>query len=227
MLELPFAGGRGRPCCAAAAVAPRRRATSAGGRPTPTGWRSSTTTSSSPRRGWPTSSGTWNSRRPSAACRAGSSCRCRRIVARPTGSGAPPAWRPRGGSLRTWPTARDVLRRVGGFDERFPRAFREDADLALARPRRRLRAGAWASDVPSIRYGPAGWWASLQPTARQRRRRRMDRVHGRDWRRRAEAPLGRRPLHLLTTRTRSDRPVPPGWCAGASSPRWPSAAGRS
>ena len=27
----------------------------------------------------------------------------------------------------------------------------------------------------------------------------MDRVHGRDWRRRAEAPLGRRPLHLLTS----------------------------
>jgi HAD superfamily hydrolase (TIGR01662 family) len=27
----------------------------------------------------------------------------------------------------------------------------------------------------------------------------MDRVHGRDWRRRAEAPLGRRPFHLLTS----------------------------
>ncbi len=39
----------------------------------------------------------------------------------------------------------EALRRVGGFDERFPRAFREDADLAL-----RLLDAGWR-----IRRGPA------------------------------------------------------------------------
>ena len=42
-----------------------------------------------------------------------------------------------------WATAdmayrRDVLAAVGGFDERFPRAYREDADLGL-----RVTAAGW------------------------------------------------------------------------------------
>ena len=92
----------------------------------------------------------------------------------------------------------DVLRRVRGFDERCPRAFREDADIAL----RVLDAGyalvqgARRSQHP---VRPAGWWASLHQQRGNADDVRMDRVHGRDWRRRAEAPLGRRPLHLLTT----------------------------
>jgi len=91
-----------------------------------------------------------------------------------------------------------VLRQVGGFDERFPRAFREDADLAL----RVLDAGYGL--VPGERrtshpVRPAGWWASLHQQRGNADDVRMDRVHGRDWRRRAAAPLGRRPLHLLTT----------------------------
>ena len=45
------------------------------------------------------------------------------------------------GQRASWITAdmtyrRSALAEVGGFDERFPRAFREDADLAL-----RLQAG--------------------------------------------------------------------------------------
>jgi histidinol-phosphate phosphatase family protein len=92
----------------------------------------------------------------------------------------------------------DVLRQVGGFDERFPRAFREDADLAL----RVLDAGY------DLRQGrrrtthpvrPAGWWASLAQQRGNADDVLMDRLHGRGWRRRAEAPLGRRPLHLLTS----------------------------
>ncbi len=54
----------------------------------------------------------------------------------------------------------DVLRRVGGFDERFPRAFREDADLAL----RVLDAGyglVQGERRTQHPVRPAGWWASL------------------------------------------------------------------
>jgi histidinol-phosphate phosphatase family protein len=92
----------------------------------------------------------------------------------------------------------EVLRQVGGFDERFPRAFREDADLAL----RVLDAGYEL--VPGERrtqhpVRPAGWWASLHQQRGNADDVLMDRVHGRGWRHRAGAPLGRRPLHLLTT----------------------------
>ena len=92
----------------------------------------------------------------------------------------------------------DVLRLVGGFDERFPRAFREDADLAL----RVLDAGyglAQGQRRTTHPVRPAGWWASLRQQRGNADDVLMDRLHGRDWRRRAEAPLGRRPFHLLTS----------------------------
>jgi histidinol-phosphate phosphatase family protein len=92
----------------------------------------------------------------------------------------------------------DVLHWVGGFDERFPRAFREDADIALRvlDAGYRLVQGERRTQHP---VRPAGWWASLRQQRGNADDVLMDRVHGRDWRRRAEAPLGRRPLHLLTT----------------------------
>ncbi len=92
----------------------------------------------------------------------------------------------------------DVLRLVGGFDERFPRAFREDADLALRVLDRgyRLVQGERHTTHP---VRPAGWWASLQQQRGNADDVLMDRLHGRGWRRRAEAPLGRRPWHLLTS----------------------------
>jgi histidinol-phosphate phosphatase family protein len=92
----------------------------------------------------------------------------------------------------------DVLRCVAGFDEAFPRAFREDADLAL----RVLDAGyelVRGERRTQHPVRPAGWWASLHQQRGNADDVRMDRQHGRGWRRRAEAPLGRRPLHLLTT----------------------------
>lgn len=91
-----------------------------------------------------------------------------------------------------------VLRRVDGFDEHFPRAFREDSDLAL----RVLNAGydlVQGERRTQHPVRPAGWWASLHQQRGNADDVRMDRVHGRDWRDRAEAPLGRRPMHLLTT----------------------------
>jgi histidinol-phosphate phosphatase family protein len=92
----------------------------------------------------------------------------------------------------------DVLRRVGGFDEQFPRAFREDADIALRilDAGYRLVRGERRTQHP---VRPAGWWASLHQQRGNADDVSMGRVHGRAWRRRAEAPLGRRPLHLLTT----------------------------
>ncbi|HEX8080266.1 MAG TPA: HAD-IIIA family hydrolase [Jatrophihabitans sp.] len=93
---------------------------------------------------------------------------------------------------------RSALLDCGGFDERFPRAFREDADLAL-----RMLDRGWQlcrgdrRTVHPVR--PAGWWASVHQQRGNADDVLMRRLHGRGWRRRAAAPLGRRPQHLLST----------------------------
>ncbi|HST49941.1 HAD-IIIA family hydrolase [Jatrophihabitans sp.] len=93
---------------------------------------------------------------------------------------------------------RTALADVGGFDERFPRAFREDADLAL-----RLLDRGWqlcrGSRVSVHPVRPAGWWISLRQQRGNADDVLMRRIHGRSWRRRAEASLGRRPQHLIGT----------------------------
>jgi histidinol-phosphate phosphatase family protein len=93
---------------------------------------------------------------------------------------------------------RRALEDLGGFDERFRRAYREDADLAL-----RARRAGWdlATGRRLVRHpvAPAPWWISV---ARQRGNADdvlMDALHGRDWRRRAAAPRGRRRRHLAVT----------------------------
>ena len=93
---------------------------------------------------------------------------------------------------------RDALASVGGFDERFRRAFREDADLAL-------RLGADRGTVVDGQrrvahpVRPADDWASLRQQAGNADDRLMTALHGRDWWRRAEAPVGRLPRHLAVT----------------------------
>ncbi|MEV6113575.1 glycosyltransferase [Streptomyces sp. NPDC052109] len=91
-----------------------------------------------------------------------------------------------------------ALRRTGGFDERFRRAFREDADLAL-----RVRGAGWR-----LRRGrrttrhpvrPADRWASVRAQRGNADDVLMTRLHGRDWWTRAEAPRGRLPRHALVT----------------------------
>jgi HAD superfamily hydrolase (TIGR01662 family) len=103
----------------------------------------------------------------------------------------------------SWITAdlayrRAALAAVGGFDERFPRAFREDSDLALrvmdtgsrlVRGRRRI--------THPVR--PVDRWVSLRVQAGNADDVLMRRLHGRGWRARADAPLGRRPQHLGVT----------------------------
>jgi HAD superfamily hydrolase (TIGR01662 family) len=103
----------------------------------------------------------------------------------------------------SWITAdlayrRDALAAVGGFDERFPRAFREDSDLALrvmetgarlVRGRRRI--------THPVR--PVDRWISVRTQAGNADDVLMRRLHGPDWRRQADAPLGRRPQHVAVT----------------------------
>jgi histidinol-phosphate phosphatase family protein len=102
-----------------------------------------------------------------------------------------------------WATAdlayrRAVLAALGGFDERFPRAYREDADLAL-----RATAAGWRivtgrrGVVHPVRPAPAR--VSLAKQAGNADDVRMRALHGRDWRERAGVPRGRRPRHLAVT----------------------------
>ncbi|GAA2944230.1 glycosyltransferase family 2 protein [Streptomyces enissocaesilis] len=93
---------------------------------------------------------------------------------------------------------RDALEAVGGFDERFRRAFREDADLAL-----RVLAAGWAvsagSRVTTHPVRPAGRWISVHLQAGNADDVLMTRRHGRDWWNRADAPRGRLPRHLVVS----------------------------
>jgi histidinol-phosphate phosphatase family protein len=92
---------------------------------------------------------------------------------------------------------RGALAAIGGFDERFSRAYREDTDLAL-----RLLRGGWQI-VAGERGGthpvpPAGFWVSI---GRQRGNADdvlMRALHGRHWRRWGGAPRGRLRRHLAT-----------------------------
>jgi histidinol-phosphate phosphatase family protein len=102
-----------------------------------------------------------------------------------------------------WITADLTYRRrdlaaVGGFDERFPRAFREDADLALrlGADRGRVVEGSRVTVHP---VRPSDDWASLRQQAGNADDYLMRAVHGRDWHLRAEAPVGRRPQHVAVT----------------------------
>lgn len=118
--------------------------------------------------------------------------------------GTPPTDRERdvaGLAAARWATADLAVRRaalddVGGFDPRFRRAYREDADLAL-----RLRRRGWSLVRGQRRVvhpvAPAPWWISV---ARQRGNADDARLlvhHGHRWRSAADAPPGRRPVHAL------------------------------
>ena len=87
-------------------------------------------------------------------------CRCRATGGRPTGSATSPASSTRAGRPPTWPTGATALAAVGGFDERFPRAYREDADLGL-----RL-TGAGLADRARPPHRPAP--GRRRPAARSR-----------------------------------------------------------
>jgi HAD superfamily hydrolase (TIGR01662 family) len=92
---------------------------------------------------------------------------------------------------------RSVLAAVGGFDERFPRAYREDADLGLRIAQRWeiTRGSRWVTHP----VRPADDWVSVRTQAGNADDILMRRLHGSDWKDRAGAPPGRRTRHLLTS----------------------------
>lgn len=127
---------------------------------------------------------------------------------------------------------RAVLEAVGGFDERFPRAYREDADLAL-RVRAagyRLVRGARRATHP---VRPADRWVSVRQQAGNADDVLMRALHGPAWRAAAGVPRGRRRAHLLVTasallavglalggRRRAAALAAAGWLAGTAEFAW-------
>jgi HAD superfamily hydrolase (TIGR01662 family) len=102
-----------------------------------------------------------------------------------------------------WATAdmayrRSALEAVGGFDERFPRAYREDADLALRTARRGWRLVRGERRTVHPVRPDADLWTSVRRQAGNADDRLMDVLHGRAWRARASAPQGALPRHLRT-----------------------------
>lgn len=76
---------------------------------------------------------------------------------------------------------RDVLSAVGGFDERFRRAYREDSDLVL----RSLSAGyRWVAGNRSVEHEvrPSDFWISVRAQAGNADDALMDRIYGPRWR---------------------------------------------
>ncbi|HSK95233.1 MAG TPA: glycosyltransferase, partial [Euzebyales bacterium] len=102
-----------------------------------------------------------------------------------------------------WATADMAYRRaaliaVGGFDERFPRAYREDADLGL-----RITARGWRLVTGRRRslhpVRPADRWISVRLQQGNADDPLMRARHGADWRVRGGVGRGARPRHLATT----------------------------
>ncbi|EHR49812.1 haloacid dehalogenase superfamily protein, subfamily IA, variant 3 with third motif having DD or ED [Saccharomonospora marina XMU15] len=93
---------------------------------------------------------------------------------------------------------RAVLVEVGGFDERFPRAYREDADLAL-----RVRQAGYsiAEGTRSTTHPPRNgdFWASVRRQRGNADNALMRRKHGPGWRAKAGEGRGRLGRHALTT----------------------------
>ncbi|MFJ6074266.1 glycosyltransferase [Streptomyces sp. NPDC093065] len=126
----------------------------------------------------------------------------------------------------------DVLKQVGGFDERFTRAFREDADLALRvlDAGWRIRRGRRTTRHP---VRPAARWVSLKQQRGNADDALMRRLHGPDWWAKAVAPRGRIRRHAAITaalaaalalaaagRPRAAALAGAGWAAGTAEFAW-------
>jgi histidinol-phosphate phosphatase family protein len=109
----------------------------------------------------------------------------------------------RGLETARWATAdmayrRSVLDEVGGFDERFPRAYREDADLGLRVVRAGYQIVSGRREV-SHPVRAAGGLISLRLQAGNADDALMWGLHGPGWRGPAGVPRGRRGRHLVVT----------------------------
>jgi glycosyltransferase involved in cell wall biosynthesis len=125
-----------------------------------------------------------------------------------------------------------VLKEAGGFDERFPRPFREDADLALRvlGTGRSIRRGRRATRHP---VRPASRWVSVRRQRGNADDALMRRLHGPDWWHKAVAPRGRIRRHAAITaagaaacalaaagRPRSAAAAALGWAVGTAEFAW-------
>jgi histidinol-phosphate phosphatase family protein len=140
-------------------------------------------------------------------------------------------------STSSWITAdlayrRSALAAVGGFDERFPRAFREDSDLALRvmdTGSSLTRGRRWITHP----VRPVDRWVSVRVQAGNADDVLMRRLHGPSWRDRADAAVGRRPRHLAVTaaalgavgllaagKPRAAALAALGWAAGTAEFAW-------
>ncbi|MEV6597770.1 glycosyltransferase [Actinoplanes sp. NPDC051346] len=102
-----------------------------------------------------------------------------------------------------WITADMAYRRAalgaaGGFDERLPRAFREDAELAhrVRQAGYRLVRGARTVTHP---VRPENRWVSVRTQRGNADDALLHHLYGRGWRTRLEIPPGRRRRHLAVT----------------------------
>lgn len=117
-----------------------------------------------------------------------------------------------------------VLSEVDGFDERFPRAFREDSDLAL-----RVRAAGYeiVTGSRTTTHPPAhgDFLASVRRQAGNADNALMRHKHGPDWRDRAAAGPGMLGRHGLTTASAAAAVLLAGprrtrWLAAAAALGW-------
>ncbi|OMB82357.1 HAD-IIIA family hydrolase [Mycolicibacterium conceptionense] len=93
---------------------------------------------------------------------------------------------------------RSALVEVGGFDERFPRAYREDSDLGL---RITLAGHEIVSGSRQLLHpvAPATWMSSVRAQIGNRDDALLRRKYGRGWRTAIGEGRGRMPAHVLTT----------------------------
>ncbi|ROP27677.1 GT2 family glycosyltransferase [Couchioplanes caeruleus] len=93
---------------------------------------------------------------------------------------------------------RGALAAAGGFDERLPRAFREDAELA-----HRVRQAGYqlVQGVRTVTHPvrPEDRWVSVRTQRGNTDDALLRRLYGRDWRTRLEIPPGRRRRHLTVS----------------------------
>jgi Glycosyl transferase family 2 len=93
---------------------------------------------------------------------------------------------------------REALQRVGGFDERFPRAYREDAELAY-RVRRDGWQLRWGQRTVTHRVRPESRWVSLRAQRGNADDAHLRRLYGPQWRAHLGIPVGRRRRHAAIT----------------------------
>ncbi|NES36875.1 glycosyltransferase, partial [Micromonospora sp. PPF5-17] len=93
---------------------------------------------------------------------------------------------------------RAALAEAGGFDERFPRAYREDAELA-----HRVRRAGWELVRGRRRVAhpvrPESRWISLRTQRGNADDALLRRLYGGSWRTDLDLPPGRRPRHVAVT----------------------------